>query len=113
MLRKCLCDKQIPACVVEASPDVDIDVENGSFGIVLQPANHVADRVVLLMMLLFSLEFDLARKWDSEDDNWRACMGIPLPIVTFLNQITSKQPLHAPAAFACTEEHAAQQSLTL
>jgi hypothetical protein len=69
----------------DPAPDVLVD---NAVGYVFAPAQVVADKVVVAMLILFSEQYNLVHLWTS-DPSWGSTAGVPAEFKKFLKAFTA------------------------
>lgn len=97
MMHRCILEAPVPIEVVAINgpkdPTPDVVVDN-LVGYVFAPAERVADRVVVLLLLLFADRYDLLGTWCTSDARYRKTAGVPAQIRDFLDVFRSADATH-------------------
>jgi hypothetical protein len=68
----------------------DVVMDNGMYGVIF---GRQCDRLVTVLMVLFSPELALSPRWKTESQGWRDTAGIPPDIASFLHHIHTPRKL--------------------
>lgn len=100
VLHQCMIEAPTPVAIVQYEPkgpvpDIVLDKQ---VGYVFEPANRVADRVVVLILVLFADRYNYLAEWCASSPSQRSTAGVPDQIAKLLERFRTARhtPINAP-----------------